>query len=1074
MLGGDDLHVPALLTLIVRMIQMIFLVFPLGIFVWKQSLIIAEEAFDSSSSVWPVWRYLSDWWGEVETIAAKQNENYEGPPECAKSVFARYYPLLSTLHLACTLVFCLHSLCLEYHIWYWSCQGTPTMRQPRTRKVQKMLEKRLGICTFLLALIVGSTYFFANFFFARSYHKCFHAILDGDDGGYNIDDDGDDDFDDDDFSDDSHSSGIDFWVGSKFWYGLGALLALSQAAEVVVAALFYARLQSKANATVTPSDAASNHEHSRSSGPSMVSDLHTVHHELMEEMWADRCQSFFRCMSISTCFLFGGRDLIDNAKQNNSYQHLAQSLADLFETKGTLDVVPTDLFTGLFILQRIQLQRILQTRRKVLEQSPSHLSSIFDLSNSDSSSSTRISSDVPLDNQYHPITSPKRNRTKTGLRSRSVSTNDLRPRVAHSSCSPSPQSGSNNIIAPNVNSIMDIPGTTSLSAMNNNPAIPLSHTVSKPIPIPIPTPSSTLIRLPTPPSQYLQQKIFRRNIPSSTQDTDLLLPNDNNVGDGSFYRATSRQVLNPNDPRDVAILEEGAQMSKYALCIYTWLVYFYVNPITGLPRLVCPCGSESGMPSCQSCCCKICKVGQDRNNNTPQTAASMLLHRRRRPSATMRRTPSSRSIMSSSMHSREGSDGSSDEMGTDYHPVNCADFRTLGDNFCEWHKKSLLLMADIPDADLIYADFNNKLSSVPYCILLDHEQSVVVLVVRGSLSMEDIVTDTLALPVSLEGTGNQYGFDGKGQYCHAGVLACFENVLRDLQKHKWLERLLEQQYPNYQLRITGHSLGASVCTLLGYVFRSRYPTLKVFGYSPPGCTMTWKMATGCESFVTTFVVDNDWIPRLSVLALEELRDEVLEIIGRIKVPKHEVFENFWKARKNQRNRASLFGRRGGNGSNEDDGYDDNLEELTEAINKTLDEVPSDTTYKRQLRDFLRVRDERKEARGGTHNSLRMYPSGKMIHLIRTGEEKGCSHMLTKCATCCTTNAGFVYTPVYISNDDLDEIVVSSRMMTDHIIHRTSNILNTLSEKYSSEVLNIGREGVAAAYPRDPLSDRQIV
>merc|ERR1719343_334628 len=111
------------------------------------------------------------------------------------------------------------------------------------------------------------------------------------------------------------------------------------------------------------------------------------------------------------------------------------------------------------------------------------------------------------------------------------------------------------------------------------------------------------------------------------------------------------------------------------------------------------------------------------------------------------------------MPSSEGNESFNDtEIGVRFHSENNEDHqqgnlngdcKTSGDTFCEWHKRALLLVAGIPEADLVYAEFNNKLSTVPYCILLDHERSFVVLSVRGSLSMEDVVTDTLVLPDSL-------------------------------------------------------------------------------------------------------------------------------------------------------------------------------------------------------------------------------------------------------------------------------------------------------------------------------------
>lgn len=382
----------------------------------------------------------------------------------------------------------------------------------------------------------------------------------------------------------------------------------------------------------------------------------------------------------------------------------------------------------------------------------------------------------------------------------------------------------------------------------------------------------------------------------------------------------------------------------------------------------------------------------------------------------------------------------------------CGDPRSTGDNLCEWHKRALLLVAGIPEADLVYAQFNNRLSSVPYCIMLDHDRSLVILSVRGSLSLEDVVTDTLVLPEPLDDLGDRYGFDGRGQYCHAGVLACFENVLRDLRRYGWLERLLERDYPNYNLHIVGHSLGAGVCTLLGYVLRSKFPSLKVFGFSPPGCTMTWELATGCDSWATTFILDNDIVPRLSVLALEDLRNETLELIGRIKVPKYKVFETFLKGRDGRK--GCLYGSDGRNDNSNASYYDEDLDDLTQIIDETLDDVPRDTIYQRQLQDFLRVQHERKEARGET-SRLKLFPPGRMIHLLKTGEEGGCAHLMNKCVTCCTSNSGFVYTPVYIANDDLDEIVVNATMGTDHFIDRMKDELQKISKNFFDQGATTG-------------------
>ena len=284
----------------------------------------------------------------------------------------------------------------------------------------------------------------------------------------------------------------------------------------------------------------------------------------------------------------------------------------------------------------------------------------------------------------------------------------------------------------------------------------------------------------------------------------------------------------------------------------------------------------------------------------------------------------------------------------------------------------------------------------------------------------------------------------KGQFCHAGVLACFENIIEDLRRHGLLEQLLLDEYPTYELRVVGHSLGAGVATLLSYVLRAKFATLKVYGFAPPGCTLTWKLATDCMPWTTSFVLDNDIVPRLSVLALEDLRDEVLELIGRIKVPKYKVFETF--VRGSDGRRGCLFG---SDGAGSDLYYDD-LEDLTHVIQGILDESPRDTLYSRQVQEFLRVQHTRKESRGETNSQrILFYPPGRMIHLLKTGEEGGCAHLLTKTITCCTSNSGFLYTPVYIANDDLDEIVVNATMGTDHFIDRIFYELQKVATEYTS-------------------------
>lgn len=69
------------------------------------------------------------------------------------------------------------------------------------------------------------------------------------------------------------------------------------------------------------------------------------------------------------------------------------------------------------------------------------------------------------------------------------------------------------------------------------------------------------------------------------------------------------------------------------------------------------------------------------------------------------------------------------------------------------------------------------------------------------------------------------------------------------------------------------------------MLRPKYPQLRCFAFSPPGCTMSSGLASRCAAFTDSVVVGDDIIARSSLTSAEELRDHVLDLIGRSKVNK---------------------------------------------------------------------------------------------------------------------------------------------------------------------------------------------
>lgn len=324
---------------------------------------------------------------------------------------------------------------------------------------------------------------------------------------------------------------------------------------------------------------------------------------------------------------------------------------------------------------------------------------------------------------------------------------------------------------------------------------------------------------------------------------------------------------------------------------------------------------------------------------------------------------------------------------------------------------------------------------MPYCIVIDHKWQSVVVSIRGTLSLEDCVVDVLVDPQPLDDLGNEYGFDGEGQFCHCGVLACVKLMMADLQRHKILESLLSgvgAQYSHYKLRFCGHSLGAGCATMLGYIFRQQFPDLRVTAISPPGGFLTWKLASESNEFVTSFVLDSDIVPRLSVATMEETRNQVLDLIGRIKVPKMNVATSF-----------VVNGIK--KGIKECDDPDEIARENIRILHPR-DHVPEDSDFYKQLEKFRAIQKQRKESRGD-YRDIKLFPPGKIVHLIKTGERSSCRDSLAKCVTCCTSNSGYEYTPVWADNSDFNEIVVSPTMAFDHFPNRVCHELERVAESF---------------------------
>ena len=130
-----------------------------------------------------------------------------------------------------------------------------------------------------------------------------------------------------------------------------------------------------------------------------------------------------------------------------------------------------------------------------------------------------------------------------------------------------------------------------------------------------------------------------------------------------------------------------------------------------------------------------------------------------------------------------------------------------------------------PSTALVYANSTNKVMATPYCILIDEVERTVVVVIRGSLTLEDLVTDLQWSAIELNRAGERVGFDGNGKYSHRGILTNSKWIYNDIHRRKIVFDVLRDDKNNpfrgYNLIITGHSLGGGCAAMLAYMFKPK-------------------------------------------------------------------------------------------------------------------------------------------------------------------------------------------------------------------------------------------------------------
>ncbi|KFM67606.1 Sn1-specific diacylglycerol lipase beta, partial [Stegodyphus mimosarum] len=211
--------------------------------------------------------------------------------------------------------------------------------------------------------------------------------------------------------------------------------------------------------------------------------------------------------------------------------------------------------------------------------------------------------------------------------------------------------------------------------------------------------------------------------------------------------------------------------------------------------------------------------------------------------------------------------------------------KVLGDNCCGCNLAGLEATTGLPYEDLVHVSFVDKVFEVPFFITYDHETSAIIISVRGTMSMDDLLTDVAAAFANMDDPGCP-----PGALCHGGMLNAAREIKRKLEETNIIDIALKEK-PGYKVVVTGHSLGASVASILTLLLKNSYPNIQCFAFAPAPTVNKIALPSTFDN-VFTIVYGNDSVIYLNYENIKYMVVEMVKCLRNCNLPKYKVFMNY--------------------------------------------------------------------------------------------------------------------------------------------------------------------------------------
>ncbi|XP_026207558.1 sn1-specific diacylglycerol lipase beta [Anabas testudineus] len=339
-----------------------------------------------------------------------------------------------------------------------------------------------------------------------------------------------------------------------------------------------------------------------------------------------------------------------------------------------------------------------------------------------------------------------------------------------------------------------------------------------------------------------------------------------------------------------------------------------------------------------------------------------------------------------------------------------AEYEVVGGDHLGCHFSSILQTTGLQYRDFIYVSFHNQIYEIPFFVALDHKKEAVLVAVRGTLSLKDVLTDLSAecenLPIE--------GVSG-ACYAHKGMCQAAGYIYKKLVN----DGILNQAFsiaPEYKLVITGHSLGAGTAALLAILLRSSFPTLQCYSFSPPGGLLSKALADYSKDFVVSVVLGKDLVPRLSIPNMEDLKRRILKMVSNCNKPKYRILlQGCW---------YELFG-----GSPDDfptEMDDRRAQELSHPL------LGEESLIIRPSSSYQSFASDDSPAHTATH--LPLFLPGRVLHITEDGPSRRSCFSQVR------------YRAEWSNEMAFRSILISPKMLTDHMPDAVLRALNSLTSE----------------------------